>query len=206
MAFQICPRNKTDLFLVVAPICEESRTKVQLAVPLREITLKKPIFASRARSWIRVHVWQLHVDILPAAYSELHSTGGRKGKSGGGHLTIGALQVRRWTSTAVKTGVCNVNLSMACNVLSPLSSFAFYDLDCFPLVLDCSWSLVSTYIRYSMTCKAHFAFKIVFLKEIIVKIPVGTLQCWFWTLFLHFWSCCHLVADEVPSFQLHSNW
>ena len=92
VALEICQGNKADVVLPLAPICEEPHTKVQLTVPLREITLKKPIFSplSHARSWTRVHVWQLHVDILPAAYSELHRTGGRKGKSGGSHLTIRA--------------------------------------------------------------------------------------------------------------------
>lgn len=148
----MCQGNRTDLVLAVSPICEEPHSKVQLSVPLREITLKKTLFFPRARSWARVHVWQLHVDILPAAYSELHRTGGRKGKSVGSHLSISALQVRRRTPTAVKTGVCIVNPAMDCNVLRSLSAFAFYGPDYLPLVLDCSWCLEFTYIRYSMTC------------------------------------------------------
>lgn len=44
MAFEICQGNKADLVVAVAPICEEPHTKVQLTVPLREITLKKTIF------------------------------------------------------------------------------------------------------------------------------------------------------------------
>lgn len=67
------------------------------------------------------------------------------------------LQVRRRTPTPVKTGVCTVNLAVACNALRSLCAFAFfYDQDYLLLVLDCSWSLASTYIRYSMTCRTNF--------------------------------------------------
>lgn len=44
MDFQICQGNRTDLVLDLAPICKEPRTKVQLTVPLREITLKAYFF------------------------------------------------------------------------------------------------------------------------------------------------------------------
>lgn len=75
--------NKGRPVVPLPPIRKEARTDVQLTVqPLREKLHPKKIaeffFALRARSWARVHVWQLHVDILPAAYSELQQGWGRK--------------------------------------------------------------------------------------------------------------------------------
>lgn len=44
MVFQIYEGNKADLVLDLTPICKEPHTKVQLTVPLREITLKAYFF------------------------------------------------------------------------------------------------------------------------------------------------------------------
>lgn len=144
------------------PIRKEARTDVQLTVqPLREKLhpkKKKKIaeffFALRARSWARVHVWQLHVDILPAAYSELQQGWGRKkvksdsvaaaerGKSAHGPPTAAknrrpqhriAQQKRRfrrfWSSRLLCAPSCWIAAARR-------------------------WS--SAYIRYSMTCRTYF--------------------------------------------------
>lgn len=198
MVFQICQGNKADSVLDLTPICKEPHTKVQLTVPLREITLKAYFFSSRARSWTRVHVWQLHVDILPAAYSELHRTGGRKGKSVGGHLTTSALRLRTRTATAVKTAVCTVNVSVACNVLRSLSAFAFCNLHSLPLVLDRSWSLCAylSQVQYGLQ---NFTFVIERIVGITVKIKIES--CFGLFLYFHSSRCCKWTAVEVPYLQ-----
>lgn len=74
---------------------------MQLAVRLRKITLKNspspplrlllyPLRLCAARSCSRVHVWQLHVDILPAAYSEPLSSALKEEKVKAAAVTLGS--------------------------------------------------------------------------------------------------------------------
>lgn len=121
--------------------------------------------------------------------------------------------------TAVKTAVCTVNLAIAYNALRSLCTFAlffffFHDQEYLLLVLDCSWSLASTYIRYSMTCRTYFAFIILLLRRdtccfvalffALLKLPsrdvVSALATFKRTYFKYSWSvvlfhhCCHLTT------------
>lgn len=149
---------------------------MQLSVPLRKFTLKSlflPLvrapeyaftFGSSTSTFFQLHIVNctaLGEEKVKAAVATLRL---ERCKSADGHQP-------HWKR------VRTANLSVACKVLGPLSSFAFYDLDCFPLVLDCSWFLASTYIRYSMTCGAYFLFIILLLKEIIVRIRAATWHC-----------------------------
>lgn len=129
MVSEICHYNYSSPALPFPPICEEPRTKVQLTVPLREnCAFKKPIFRPHARSWTRVHVWQLHVDILPAAYTELHGTGLGEKKNCKRSSLHRAPQVRRRTSVAVKSGIYAAIVSMTYSRLTSLSAFCFFSL------------------------------------------------------------------------------
>lgn len=103
-------------------------------MPLREITLKRLLFFL-SPPLMRAHEYAFTFGSSTSTFFQLHivnctGLGGKKGKSGGSHLTIRALQVRRRTPTAVKTGVSNVNPAMACSILLwSLSAFAFYHQD-----------------------------------------------------------------------------
>lgn len=154
---------------------------MQLTVPLREITLKKSqFFRPHARSWIRVHVWQLHVDILPAAYSELHRTWGRKGKSDGSHRVTASLQTDTDNSENRRLHR-EPRHCVQCRLIV-LRFFPWNDPDCLFLVLDCSWSLASTYSRYSMNWRVYIGF---FL-SVLVLMDVTVL---IWDLTLTYFCC-----------------
>ena len=92
-----------DLFL--SPHRQEHHTfraagaKCHSANPPKGDSRKRPIF-SFARARKRAHVWQLHVDILPAAESEPHGTGGRKVEAAQGTSRM-VFRVRVWTSYPV---------------------------------------------------------------------------------------------------------
>lgn len=135
---------------------------------------KKPIFSpplhpppsspSGARSRTRVHVWQLHVDILPAAYRVNCSALREKEKGKKRRWSpqdLRALQVRRWTSAAVKSAEFCIAICCSGLQFPQLVFFLFLSLFFLNLLWNTSCCtaavpLVSTYIRYSMTCTTFF--------------------------------------------------
>lgn len=106
-ASEICQGTKTLLVLLLPPICKEPHTEVQLAVPLREITLKKSAYFF---ALMRAHEHAFTFGSSTSTFFQRHivnCTGleeEKVKKSGGRHR---ALWVRRRTRTAAKTGVCN---------------------------------------------------------------------------------------------------
>lgn len=154
MSFKTCQGSETDLALAITLICEEPpHTKVQLTVPLREITQKKPLFFLPLL--MRVHEHAFTFGSSTSTFFQLHivnctGLGEEKVKA-----SVATLRLERCKSADGQRPQWKQAFALWIQKWPALFAFCFCILTSrlLALVLDCSWSLAITYIRYSMTCR-----------------------------------------------------
>lgn len=124
--------------------------------------------------------------------------GEEKVKAAAATLRLEQLQVRRRTPTAVKTGVCTVDPSVACDVLWSLSAFCILWSRSLPLVLDCSWSLFCVYLHQVQYDQQNFV-SLHQIASCVSTVKIITETCRSVFFLLRYFALLKLLSLDVAS-------